>query len=228
MFVDYRVRQRMNKLVLLHTAAVHIDTFENLHAVSKQNIQLIHRVREDLLSEARRLGADHVDIRRILKEVIEHEFRNGAQTLLCTCSTIGGVAEVVSKELGYPVLRVDRAMAEKAVDLGGRITVAAALESTLQPTTELLLSVAIERSRKVEIKSHLDTEAWHLFVAGELDAYARRIAQGLDAITGTDVIVLAQASMAKAVEFCKTQQKPILSSPELGFNAAIKLCLLNH
>jgi len=40
--------------------------------------------------------------------------------------------------VGIPVVRVDEPMAEKAVQTGTRIGVAATLATTLKPTTELI------------------------------------------------------------------------------------------
>ncbi len=68
--------------------------------------------------------------------------------VVCTCSTIGGSAEQTRLPHGQSVLRVDRAMAERAVEIGSRIVVAAALESTLAPTTELIQDVAAQQGAR--------------------------------------------------------------------------------
>ena len=57
--------------------------------------------------------------------------------VVCTCSTIGGVAEATILPNGEHVLRVDRAMAERAVALGSRIIVAAALGKHHRPDQPL-------------------------------------------------------------------------------------------
>ena len=68
---------------------------------------------------------------------------------------------------------------------------------------------------------HLCDGAWPCFEAGDLEGYLAIVAAECDAVAETsDVIVLAQASMAGASRLCTTQV-PVLSSPQLAVEAAI-------
>ena len=69
---------------------------------------------------------------------------DGAAVVACTCSTIGGIAERTATGGAFTAQRIDRAMAERAVRAGPRVLIAAALESTLEPTTALILSTAAQ------------------------------------------------------------------------------------
>jgi hypothetical protein len=143
--------------------------------------------------------------------------------VLCTCSTIGGCAEEIGRSAGAPVLRVDRAMAERAVELGPRILVAAALASTLEPTRALLLDAAARAGKTVRIGEVLCDSAWPHFERGDHAGYFAAIAECLRGVASdADVIVLAQASMAGAAALCADLPVPILSSPRLGLEAAIR------
>jgi hypothetical protein len=120
-------------------------------------------------------------------------------------------------------MRVDRAMAERAVELGQRIIVAAALTSTIAPTRELILDAARRSGKEVELVELLCGPAWPKFEQGDLVGYLDEIAACLRRVaTDGDVIVLAQASMAGAAALCADLPIPILSSPRLGLEAAIK------
>lgn len=120
------------------------------------------------------------------------------------------------------VLRVDRPMAERAVALGQRILVAAALESTVAPTRALVLQAARAASKQIELRELLCAPAWAFFERGDLAGYAQAIADALHGGAGdADVIVLAQASMAAAGPLCADMGIPILSSPRLGLEAAL-------
>ncbi len=104
-------------------------------------------------------------------------------------------------------------MAELAVDVGGRIAVVAALESTLVPTSELLDSVAADRGVDVDLDMHVVADAWELFESGDQAGYLDAISDALAALAGVcDVIVLAQASMAGAADLVDVDV-PVLSSP---------------
>jgi hypothetical protein len=116
-------------------------------------------------------------------------------------------------------------MAKKAVATGSRIIVAATLPSTIGPTTDLILDEAHQAGKKVEIVELLCASAWAKFEQGDRQGYLADIAHHLQqAASQGDVIVLAQASMAGAADLCPDLSIPILSSPRLGLEAAVRLC----
>lgn len=208
-------------LGFLHTASVHVETFENLVAERAPAQRSVQVVAESLLSEARVLGPDHQQVVAGLGFRLGELTTAGATVVVCTCSTLGAAAEALGQRIGVPVLRVDRAMAEQSVAGGGPVAIVAALESTLEPT-RLLVDDAADR-RSVACSTHLVEGAWDLFSDGNIDGYHRAIAEALPAISTTcSVIVLAQASMAGAVELVDLDT-PVLSSPGLGVDAALRL-----
>lgn len=113
---------------------------------------------------------------------------------VCTCSTIAGQAEIEGAARAINVMRVDRPMAVAAVRAGRRITVLAALESTLGPTTDLLAQVTASRGAEIGVTVPLCDGAWECFEGGDLDGYISIVAAECDAAAeSSDVIVLAQA-----------------------------------
>ncbi|MFI8089804.1 aspartate/glutamate racemase family protein [Streptomyces sp. NPDC086080] len=205
-------------LVLLHTSPVHVPVFDALRDERHPGLELRHVVAEELLERARADGPAAVagEVRARVREAAEE----GARAVLCTCSTIGQVAEAA--EAGVPVLRVDRPMARAAVAAGPRVAVLAALESTLRPTAALIEEEAARAGRSVRVRTALVEGAWGRFDAGDGSGYVRRVADAADTVTGADVIVLAQASMAPA-ERLTTTAVPVLSSPRPGLDAAAAL-----
>lgn len=130
-------------LALLHTSPAHVPVFDALRDEDAPDLELRHLVHEQLLSRARELGPDAVtaDVEAALAEAVAQ----GAGAVLCTCSTIGGIAEAAAAPLGIPVLRVDRPMAAAAVAQGDRIAVVATVASTLEPTADLIREEAGDR-----------------------------------------------------------------------------------
>ncbi len=142
--------------------------------------------------------------------------------MLCTCSSIGRLAEIVGADLGMPTLRVDRPMAERAVAAGRRVLAVACLTSTLMPTAALLRECADAADRQVEIETMLLPTAWRWFQEGNEPAFHRAIAEAVLGSSPTaDAIVLAQASMAPAAALLTQVPVPVLSSPRLGVDAAL-------
>jgi hypothetical protein len=205
-------------LALLHTSPVHIARFDQLRDEEAPGLVLRHFVDEELLTRARRAGPESV-----LSDVEAHLRAArvaGARAVLCTCSTIGGIAEMA--RVGLPVIRVDRPMAAAAVAAGPRIRVLVALASTAGPTMELIAEEARAAGRVVTSSVTIVDGAWARFEADDQDGYLALIADAIAATADADVVVLAQASMADAAQL-STVDVPVISSPRLGFRAAIEL-----
>ena len=212
----------MKTLTFLHTSPVHIATFERLIAEIEPAVPVKHIVDESLLQDARAFGITLELIERITR-TIQQAIDDDAAVVMCTCSTIGGSAEQLAMVLTRPILRIDRAMAERAVALGSRIVVAVALTSTLEPTRQLLLDAAAKAGKTISIVDLLCEGAWERFEHGDHSGYVQIIAASLhDAAWMGDVLVLAQASMSDAAALCGDLPIPILSSPQPGLEAAIQ------
>ncbi|MET9504932.1 aspartate/glutamate racemase family protein [Streptomyces sp. NPDC006622] len=208
-------------LALLHTSPVHVPVFDALRDRDHPGLELRHFVDEDLLARARDRGPDAVAAE--VGAVLARAVAEGARAVLCTCSTLGAVAEAVAESAGVrvPVLRVDRPMAAAAVAAGPRVVVLAALESTLGPTAELVAEEAARAGRPVRVRTLLVDDAWDRFEAGDTEGYVRLVAATADTVTGADAdaVVLAQVSMAPA-QHLATTSVPVLSSPAPGLAAA--------
>ena len=202
------------KLALLHTSALHVPTFNNLLEQTGFESEPTHVVREDLLERARTNGVTP-ELAAELDAVLASL---DADLILCTCSTLGGLAEAH----GEHVLRVDRPLAAEAVRLGPRVVVLATLKSTLSATRALLEEEAAKVPHQVDIRLEVCAEAWPYFEAGDLSRYHRAVAACLERLApAADALVLAQASMAGA-ETLTNLEVPVLSSPTLGVQAALK------
>lgn len=209
-------------ITFLHTSRVHIVTFDRLLAQIAPGIPARHIVDEALLHEARAAGGITPSLAQRITTTVLAAIEQDAAVVVCTCSTIGGCVEQMAADMRRPVLRIDRAMAEQAVMTGARIVLAAAVESTLEPTRQLLLDAADRAGRSVQITDVLCATAWAAFEAGDQEGYIEQIAATLQQAAHLgDVIVLAQASMAEAATRCADLGVPILSSPRLGLEAAV-------
>ncbi len=210
-------------LAFLHTASAHVATFSELLTELDARIPSQHAVHEELLALARRLGPDSAELREATAAAIRRLIHAGARVILCTCSSVGAVAETTPVPNGSRVLRVDRPLAERAVASGARVLVCATLESTLGPTSALLREIAAERGSSVELTEVLCDAAWPFFERGDRQAYAEEIAISLrERASASDVVVLAQASMAAAIPMLKALPCEVLSSPRLGVQAALE------
>ena len=162
--------------------------------------------------------------------------------VLVTCSSIGQCADRAHPQFAVPVLRVDRPMAAQAVELASargarhRVGVLATLTSTLGPTQRLLAEQKGRAGAAVSIRASLVRGAAGCRLAGDLAGHDERVRAAVAAQRGSvDVVVLAQASMAQALQIedeglrhrrvgvgdAERPAVPVLSSPSSGFAAAV-------
>ncbi|MGW4910689.1 aspartate/glutamate racemase family protein [Streptomyces sp. NPDC004270] len=206
-------------LALLHTSPLHIPVFEALRDEDHPGLELRHVVAPELLARARREGPEAVAPE--VTAALERAAADGVRAVLCTCSTIGEVAERAADSVGVPIVRGDRPMATAAVAAGSRIAVLATVESTLAPTLALIEDEARRADRPIRARAQVVADAWTRFEDGDIEGCASLVAAAADAVTDADVIVLAQASMASAQRLTTTTV-PILSSPRPGLAAAAR------
>ena len=131
-------------VAFLHTSPAHVETFDRLVKAADPAVQVEHVVAEDLLADAQRVGANDPALVERIHAAMAGAASNGAAIVVCTCSTIGGPPERASTGTGFTTARIDRAMANRAVELGPRILIVAALESTLVPTGGIRVAIACE------------------------------------------------------------------------------------
>ena len=143
----------------------------------------------------------------------------GAEFIMYTCSSIGAAVETAATLSGVPVLRVDQPMADLAVQTGSRIGVIATLPTTLAPTSDLVRRRAQAAGKTIELTSKLCEGAFEALMSGDTATHDKMVADALKEMSSkVDVIVLAQASMARVVDSLDEKEKtvPILSSPKIA------------
>ncbi|MES2531250.1 MAG: Asp/Glu/hydantoin racemase [Pseudomonadota bacterium] len=211
-------------IAFLHTAEVHVRTFGDLMAELAPALHVHHVVAEDLLAQAVKDGPDDDALVARVHRSMDDAASFGAKVVVCTCSTIGGVAETTPTTERYVAARIDRAMADQAAASGRRVLVVAALQSTLMPTHALIVDSARKLGTEPAIASLLVPDAWAHFMAGDVSAYVAAVASAVASqATADDLVVLAQASMAPAAALLRASGIEALSSPRLGVQQAIAL-----
>ena len=212
----------MTKVVLIHTVEGNVKVFGDLVAEIAPDLPAEHVIDESLLGDTIDAGTLTDAVRRRFRERVEAARRDGADVIMLTCSSVGPSADGLGEELGVTVLRVDEAMAERAVELGPNVGVAATLPTTLGPTAELIRRAAVKLGRSVEVTTSLAEGAFQALRAGDAERHDALVTATLrDLASNVDVIVLAQASMARAVGGAASidadgRAVPILTSPRLG------------
>ncbi len=211
------------RLALIHTVGKLVPVFGALGDELLPGVERVDVVDEGLLRETIEAGRipDATAVR--LEGHVDAAVADGADLVLVTCSSVGPAVDAIHDRRGVPILRVDEALADRAIELGSRVGVIATLATTLAPTADLIRRRAATLRRapgEVTIVSHLCEGAFAELEAGNLERHDELVRAGLrELLPRVDVVVLAQASMARVADTLAESEShgtPILSSPRLG------------
>jgi aspartate/glutamate racemase len=206
-------------LGLIHTSATLVPVFQQLCTQYLPGVQVFNIVDDSLIKNVIRNNALLPETARRVVDYAGSAEAAGADFILYTCSSIGAAVETAARLTTVPVLRVDQPMADQAVRTGKRIGVIATLPTTLEPTSDLVKRRAAAAGKEIELQSRLCEGAFDALMRGDTETHDRMVAEALKELsTQVDVIVLAQASMARVVEGLNEADKkvPILSSPAIA------------
>lgn len=201
------------KIAFLHTADVHVATFDSL--LTGSGVEVAHVVRADLLARAQAEG-----VAAVRDEAIATLYGlSDADAVVCTCSTLGEIAA----DMNVPhILRIDRPAFEAAVAYGSRILLVICLASTQDASEALLAHCGAD----LQSDTLVCADAWPYFVAGDLARFSQSIAADVRkavAETPYDAVILAQASMKDAAPLLADIGVPVLSTPKMAVDAALAL-----
>jgi Asp/Glu/hydantoin racemase len=206
-------------LGLIHTSATLVPVFQQLCNEYLPNVQVFNIVDDSLIKNVIKCGELKPDTARRVVNYAASAEAAGADFILYTCSSIGAAVETAATLSKIPVLRVDQPMADKAVQTGNKIGVIATLPTTLNPTTDLVKRRAVVAGKDVQVISKLCEGAFDALMGGDAAKHDTMVAAALRELSSeVDVIILAQASMARVVDNLDPADKkvPILSSPSIA------------
>jgi Asp/Glu/hydantoin racemase len=206
-------------LGLIHTSATLVPVFQQLCNQYLPQVQVFNIVDDSLIKNVIKNGKLLPATARRVVDYVASAEAAGADQIMVTCSSIGAAVETAAGLTKVPVLRVDQPMADQAVNTGRRIGVIATLPTTLEPTSDLVRRRAIAAGKTIELSAVLCEGAFDALMSGDSAKHDTMVAAALkELVTKTDVIVLAQASMARVVDTLSEADKrvPILASPGIA------------
>lgn len=210
---------KQKTLGLLHTSATLVPVFQKLCMAKLPNVNVINIADDSLVKGIMAAGHLTAQIARRVAGYLESAELAGADYIMVTCSSIGPAAEAAAKLIAVPVMRVDQPMADQAVRMGRRIGVIATLQTTLEPTTDLVRRRAKEAAKEIQLASRLCEGAFDALMDGDASGHDALVTAALRELAkDVDVIVLAQASMARVVDGLSGADRriPILASPGIA------------
>jgi Asp/Glu/hydantoin racemase len=203
-------------LGLIHTSATLIPVFAQLCKDHLPGVNTFNIVDDSLVKNIIARGELTPSISKRVADYVASAEDSGADYILVTCSSIGAAVEAAAAQSKVTVLRVDQPMADEAVQMGKRIGVIATLSTTLEPTSDLVKRRAALAGKEIELVPMLCEGAFDALMSGDAATHDEIVTKALRELSAkVDVILLAQASMARVVDGLSDADKvvPIVASP---------------
>jgi Asp/Glu/hydantoin racemase len=209
------------KIAILHTSFVFVSVEPAINNLIEELIpdaEVIHFVDSDVLATVVREQGISPKSEERMTHLAQAAEAAGADIIFSACSSLGPALDVAARHVTTPVVKIDEAMAIRAAAEGTRIGVLATVPTTLGPTSDLVQSKADEAGRRIAIEQRLCEGAFDVLMSGDRDKHDSLVVeQAVDLARTVDLIVLAQASMARLVDVLQRETGlPVLASPRLG------------
>jgi len=214
-------------LVLLHTIPDLVGQFSGWCRDLLPEVRVLHILDEPLLEQIKQRGHGDPDDEARLVAHVRIAAGIGAAGVLVTCSTVSLAVARVRASLPIPVFAIDDAMAVQAVCGGRRIAIIATAATTLEPSRRHIEAAAAREGRVVETSVRMVDDALSALLAGDPATHDRLVTAAIhEAAVGADVVVLAQATMARVLRVMADPPSavPVLASPHLAL-AAVRRAL---
>ncbi len=208
----------MTRLAIIHTTVATVEPLKVLAGELLPGCAVVYFVDESILPLLAASDGDLEVVREHLLAYARFAESAGADVILNACSSVGELVAEMRAAVRVPIVRIDEPLAEEAVAYGRRIGVAATVPTTLNPTLRLIQQKATAVGQHIEIDSLLVPDAFRRLSAGDRQGHDALVRDALDSLArGSDVVVLAQASMARVLpQLSVDERRKCLSSPRLG------------
>ncbi|MBE6631882.1 MAG: aspartate/glutamate racemase family protein [Ruminococcaceae bacterium] len=205
-------------IAIIETSAVSLNELKNLCAEIIPEVQVTSIVDESLIREVNANGGPTTGVKRRMLNYYLQAQSLGVDAILNQCSSVGEVADQIKPFLDVPIVKIDEAMARKAVSLGKKIAVIATVATTVGPSVRLVEEMAKEVGKEIEIDTHLVKDAMMILIEkGDAETHNKMVLGEVEkAALTNDVIVLAQGSMTVLLPLLGHIEKPVLTSPRLA------------
>ncbi len=214
----------MAKLAMFHTSVATLDTMKDLLKQYMPGTEVVHLIEESMIQDVMQSAGITAAISRRIMGYVQIAENAGCSDFITACSSIGYAVEQCQPFTSMTLHRIDTAMLETALTKGSRIAVLATVQTTLEPTVSYLQRLAARHAKNISVDTYMQPEAFQALLRGDLATHNQIVRQTLDsALTTSDVVVLAQASMAQALPQNADFPVAVLTSPQMGIQALAQL-----
>lgn len=203
---------------VVHTFLYSVEDLKAMFRKYLPDVEMINIIDDSLLEEALKNKGVTPGIISRMCDYYTNMQELGCACVLNQCSSVGEVADIASKLVSIPVVKIDGPMAKKAVELGSRVAVIATAISTVEPSSRLVEHYARLAGKDVKVdRCYVDGAYECLLKTGDKQKHNDMVcAKVREAAKDHDVIVLAQGSMYHLMPLLSDVKTPVLTSLETG------------
>ncbi|MCL2571396.1 MAG: aspartate/glutamate racemase family protein [Defluviitaleaceae bacterium] len=215
----------MKTIVAIYTGKGLQDPLSALISQMLPGFRQVSIIDDNIIGECVKAGEVTANVKSLLNKYYKAAVDMGADIILNTCSSVGDVADAAAPASPVPLIRIDEAMAIKAVENHKKIAVVATLPTTLDPTLRFIKAKAKLAGKEIEAISGLAEGAFDALISGDPAKHDEIIKSTVEKLAkeNADCIVLAQASMMRMEKALNDLVDiPVYASPPLCFEALAK------
>jgi len=215
-------------VAVINASAATMSPVSSAFAEGFPSADVWHLLDDRLVRDAERQGGLTGPLRERMTSLIGYAVDAGADAVQLACSMYGPVAGAVSHPV--PVLASDQAMFDEVGRLGvSRVTVLASLEPAAKDSRERLRAKLTASGLDTTVATVVVAAAKEASDAGDMERLGRVLADAARALDDTDVVVLAQYSLAPVVaQVADAVGVPVLSGPHLAAATLAALLGADH
>jgi Asp/Glu/hydantoin racemase len=212
---------------LVHATIAAIEPMRETLAEALPQVRVLNFLDEGILKRFNEVGVITPGIVRRLEKLVVASQESGAEVALLTCSSFSSTVNLLQPLVDIPVLAIDEMMIREAVRKGSRIGVIATVPGAFKSTQDMLYDVATREQLDVSVQPVLVEGAFEALLSGQTSLHDKLIVSSLRQIAETsDVVILAQVSMARTVKMLPDGGVPVLSSPYLAVEKLKEVLIL--
>ena len=212
------------KIGLVHATMNSIQPILHAFHAHHPSVDLINVMDEGLIWELNKTNEITQDMTRRLIDIASKAESAGADAILLTCSSFSPNVEGFKHLFSVPIISSDESMLNEAVKIGGKIGVIATVAKAGPTTTNLLYETAEKQCKEIEVETVVITDAFQALQKGDQAKHDEMIHAEIDKLSAhCDVVLIAQYSMARAMDSYERGAMPILTGPEVSANAIVEL-----
>ena len=206
------------KIVVVYTSMGGlIGTMKNLINESFPGSEIVNIADDSLILEV----IENDRVTKCVKRRMMNYFRSAVElkpdAIVSACSSVGEVAELADEIFEVPIIRIDKAMIEKAIVNNKKIGVLASIETTISPTVSYIKRLSQVHGKNVDVVGVVASGAYMANRNGQKELHDDLIIKAAKEMNdGLDLILLAQGSMAHLEKKISEEVNlPVYSSPKL-------------